>query len=333
MISSKEVAKLAGVSQATVSRVLNGAQNVRKETKEKVEKAIAELHYRPNMIARSLVMQKTKTIALISGDLENAFYSEITTAIINLATKKGYNTMVYFDNQPNREEIYEHIVSNHVAGIIQSSINLDEPMYDFFSESGTPYIQINRKHKNAGNYVILNNVKAGQLAMDHLLQLGHEHIGIIMGPTNVSTFLDRQEGCFQALQDKGKEMDQRFLKIVDTTTKDIEMAMYDLLSIQPHPTAVLCATDQMALTAMDVILKMGKRIPEDISLIGFDDITLSSHHAIQLTSVAHNIQQMGEIAVNSLIHIIEGNIERENYQQIKLEPHLAVRKTTCSPKS
>ncbi|WP_216829580.1 LacI family DNA-binding transcriptional regulator [Alkalihalobacterium elongatum] len=331
MISSREVAKLAGVSQATVSRVLNGATNVRKETKEKVEKAIAELHYRPNMIARSLVMKKTKTIALISGDLENPFYSEITTAIINLATKKGYNTMVYFDNQPNREEIYEHIVSNNVAGIIQSSINIDEPMYDFFSESGTPYIQINRKHKKAGNYVILNNVKAGKIAMDHLLQLGHKQIGMIMGPTNVSTFLERQEGCFQALCERGIEIDQRYLKIVDTSAKETEMAMYDLLSIQPQPTAVLCATDQIALTAMDVSLKMGKCIPEDISLIGFDDIALASHQAIQLTSVAHNIHQMGEIAVNSLIHIIEGNIQQGNYQQIKLEPHLAVRKTTSKP--
>ncbi len=330
MVSSKEVAKIAGVSQATVSRVLNNSPNVRKETREKVQKAIEELQYQPNMIARSLVLNRTKTIAYISGSLDNPFYSEMTTSIINLATKKGYNIFVYFENQSNKEELLNLAVSNNVAGIIQSTITLDDSLYDILQNSQIPYITINRKHQKGGNYVVLDNHLAGRMAMEHLIQLGHERIGIITGPDNISTFLERKEGCLQLVKEKNISLDSKLIKVIDTSKKDTVQATFELLNTKPQPTAILCATDYMALTVMDTLISTGKKIPEQISVIGIDDIDISGHSSIQLTSVAHNIQQMGELAVNSLISMIEDSSDEPTTHQLKLLPYLVVRKTTSS---
>ncbi|EGL82826.1 transcriptional regulator, LacI family [Caldalkalibacillus thermarum TA2.A1] len=329
MVSSKLVAKLAGVSQATVSRVINGSPHVRKETREKVERAMKELGYRPNMIARSLVLNRTKTLALISGGLENPFYSEVATAIINTATVKGYNTLVYFEQSHGMDEIIDEVLSHHVEGIIISSINLQHPIYDTLEQSGIPFIMINRKHQKEGHYVVLDNHTAGRLAMEHLVQLGHQRIGMVLGPANISTFLERKEGALQVLEENGIKFNPAYLQEVNLTAQDIKSAVTELVYLANPPTALLCGTDHIALIAMDILLSMNLRIPDDISVIGFDDIALAGHQAIQLTSVAHNIEQMGELGVNLLVNLIEEENNTSAYKQIQLKPNLVIRNTTA----
>ena len=327
MVSSKDVAKLAGVSQSTVSRVLNGLPNVRPETRKKVEQAMQKLQYHPNLIARSLAMNRTRTIALISANLHNPFYAETTTAVIQLAAEKGYNTMVFLETMGDHCKLFELAVSHKVDGIIISSIHLDDPVFDLLIRSGTPYMQFNRKHRKGGNYVVLNNFLAGRLAVEHIIQLGHVRIGMIFGPLDISTFFERKEGCFQVLKEWGIDFDPALIKTVDTSREQTERATLDLLHMINPPTAILCATDHMAFYAMDTILSLGIKIPQDISLIGIDDIGIAAHQGIQLTTVAHYKYRMGELAVNHLIHMMESG-DMKHPRQIVLEPNLVVRKTT-----
>lgn len=328
MVSSREVAKKAGVSQATVSRVINGAPNVRPETREKVKRVMKELGYRPNTIARSLVMNKTKTIALVTGNLNNPYYSETTTAIINLANKKGYKVIVYIESDENRQETYELALSQRVDGIVLSSMNLDDPFYDSIVQSGIPFNVFNRKHSKSENFVVLNNRRGGKTAMEHLVQLGHRNIGIIMGPEKYSTFAERMVGCFDVLQEYDITLDESHVKNIEVTKEEIESTVIDLISSNNRPTAIVCGTDHIALIVMDVILSMGLKIPEDISIIGFDDIAIAKHQSIQLTTVAHNVQRMAELAVHYLIKNIEGTLTEQEHRII-LEPYLIVRKTTA----
>ncbi|GAK09860.1 LacI-family transcriptional regulator [Geomicrobium sp. JCM 19038] len=163
MVSSKDVAKRAGVSQPTVSRVINGSTNVNKATIEKVQRAMEELNYRPNLIARSLKQQKTKSIALISGALHNPFFVDSTTTIVNAAKAHGYRTLVYFEEQGNNGAVYEEVLKQQVDGIVLSSIFIDDPVFKELEHSKIPFVMFNRRHQTGGNFVEIDNEQAGCL--------------------------------------------------------------------------------------------------------------------------------------------------------------------------
>jgi DNA-binding LacI/PurR family transcriptional regulator len=332
MISSKDVAKLAGVSQATVSRVLNNSKSVKAETRKKVLQAMEILRYQPNLIARSLVTNSTKTIALISGTLKNGFFVETTDSIINLAMKHGYKTMVYFEGEAKLKDIFDTVMGNKVDGILLSSIKLDDPLFAEIERSGIPYMLFNRRPRNGGNYVVMDNVMAGELITKHLLDLGHERIAYITGEPNVSTFLERITGFENAMREFGVEIDPQLMFITNPTPTEVEKITWKLMNLDEPPTAIICATDAMALVCMDTIMSMGLSIPDDVSLVGIDDIKISSHRAIQLTSIGHHKFMMGEIAAENLIEMIQQGGLPKNPRQIVLKPELIVRKTTARRK-
>jgi DNA-binding LacI/PurR family transcriptional regulator len=332
MISSKDVAKLAGVSQATVSRVLNNAKSVKPETRKKVLQAMETLRYQPNLIARSLVTNSTKTIALISGTLKNGFFVETTDSIINLATKHGYKTMVYFEGEAKLKDIVNTVMGNKVDGILMSSILLDDPLFQEIEQSGIPYMFFNRRPRNGGNYVVLDNTRAGEMITKHLLDLGHERIAYITGEPTISTFLERETGFKKAMEEAGIEIDPQLVFVTNTTSAEVEKITWRLMNLDEPPTAIICATDTMALACMDTIMSMGLSIPDDVSLVGIDDIKISSHRAIQLTSIGHHKFKMGEIAAENLIEMIQQGERPKQLRQIVLQPELIVRKTTARRK-
>jgi len=333
MVSSRDVAKYAGVSQPTVSRVLNNPSKVSQPIVDNVRKAMKDLNYRPNNIARSLVSNRTKTIALVSGPLHNPFFVDTTTAIVNYAASKGYYTTVHFENHYDNMSIYETVLSQQVDGIVLSSIFINDPIFDELKKSGKPFVMFNRRHETGGHFVELDNHQAGVIGAEHLVSLGHKAIAWIGGTTEASTFLGRLEGFRDKLKNNGIQLNKDFILQTDTTEKDIHRAIQQLFLRRNKPTAIFAATDSIAIFVIDCLLKMGFSIPEEISICSVDNLGISAHESLQLTSIGHNSNKsMGLIAIQNLIKIIENQRKLEDEQQITLEPELYLRQTTSAIK-
>lgn len=331
MVSSKDVAKLAGVSQSTVSRVLNDPSRVSKPALERVKKAMEELNYRPNSIARSLVQNRTKSIALISGPLHNPFFVETTTAIVNYASSQGYNVNVHFENMgDSMKSLYNSVMSHRVDGLILSSIFYEDPIFEELTSHGIPFVMFNRKHRNPGNFVEIDNEKAGRLAVEHLLQLGHTKIAWIGGTLETSTFYGRYKGYHDMLKAHSIESPDNYVQVTSTSRLAVYEALSSIMAHKNRPTAIFAATDSIASFAMDYLLEKDYSIPEDISIIGMDNVEFAAHQAIQLTTVGpKNGANLGQLAIEQLIKLIDAENESKPIQ-ITVEPELIVRKTTKS---
>jgi len=330
LVSSKDVAKLAGVSQSTVSRVLNNSKNVKQETIIKVMKAVRDLNFIPNNIARSLVKNKTNTLALISGQLHNPFFVDTTANIVKKASEKGYNMLVYFENTGNNVDIYQTVLSHKVDGIILSSIFIDDPIYYELEQLGVPFVMFNRRHRKGGNYIELDNYQAASIATEHLISLGHKRIGYIGGPVYTSTFLGRQNGYIDTLNKKEIFVDSSLIKVTNTTEEAVIEAVNEFVAIEYNrPTAIIASTDSIAIYAINILLRLGFKIPEDISIVGVDNIHISSHKSLELTSVGSATEKnMGELAISKLIELIEVKEKVHSSMQITLSPKLFLRNTT-----
>ncbi|GGF28941.1 transcriptional regulator [Halobacillus andaensis] len=306
MTSSKDVAKRAGVSQSTVSRVLNTPEKVDRIKYEKVVEAMKELNYRPNSIARSLVKKQTKSIALISGPLHNPFFVETTTSIVNYSKKRGYNVNVHFENFGDNMSVYQDVLEHEVDGIILSSILYDDPIFPELQKQNIPFIMFNRKHREPGNYVEMDNVQAGRIATEHLMNLNHTNIVCVGGPSSMTTFQGRYEGFRQVMEENGIEVSDHNARMTDTSEEAIREVIREILAEKDRPTAIFAATDSIAIFILDYLIQKGYSVPEDMSLIGVDNIALSSHHSFQLTTVGMmEKENLGQLAIEHLIEHIE----------------------------
>ncbi|WP_163100170.1 LacI family DNA-binding transcriptional regulator [Peribacillus alkalitolerans] len=311
MVSSKDVAKHAGVSQTTVSRVLNTPELVKKPTLDKVIKAINELNYIPNAHARSLVQNKTNTIALLSGPLHNPFFVDTTSAIITYANEMGYRVNVQYVNDQKLPEAYATAFENRVDGIILSCILIDDPIFDKLKQMDIPFITYNRKHKNNENFVEIDNFEAGYLSAKNMIELGHKTIAWVGGPLTVSTFNNRYLGFLQAMKDYKLPLSEQYIFNTDTSKQDISRAFQQLMKLDYRPTAICAGADSLALNLIDNAISENIIIPDDLSIIGIDNVDLSHHGLIQLTTVGSiSEQNLGYLAISELIKMIEN---KKNY--------------------
>jgi DNA-binding LacI/PurR family transcriptional regulator len=333
MVSSKDVAKFAGVSQSTVSRVLNTPETVKKNTRDKVLNAMREMNYRPNSVARSLVNKRTKAIALLSGPLHNPFFTDTTTSIVNYAKDKGYNVNVHFENFSDNMEVYQDVFKNKVDGIILSTILFDDPIYEQLNSLNIPFVMFNRKHKDKGHFVEMDNVQAGRLATEHLIDLNHRNIVWVGGPQNMTTFSGRYQGFEQVMIEHNLPYGNQNIVITDTSKKEIFRVIESIMSRKDRPTAIFASTDSIAIFILDYLIQKGYQIPDDISVIGVDNVDISSHHSFQLSTIGVKTQQnIGRIAIEDLINLIEDeNPSQGNYIQRTFETKLIVRRTTDIP--
>lgn len=329
MVSSKDVAKHAGVSQTTVSRVLNNPEAVSKKTRLKVLESIEKLNYKPNSIARSLVSNETKTISLISGPLHNPFFVEITSEIVNYCKSKNYTVNVYFENMENKSEFYQTVFNNKVDGIILSSIFYEDEIYEDLIKLKIPFVMLNRRHRNIGNFVEIDNMKAGKLATQHLIDLGHREILWLGGSLEMSTFKGRFDGYKKAFLENGIPINHNNIIINDTSEQAIESALEEKLSAIKVPTGIQAATDSIAIYALNYLLNRGINVPEDISLIGIDDVKISDHASMKLSTVSIiNRINMGRVAAEALLTALEKEITEEIFIEQTFDVELKPRRTT-----
>lgn len=306
MVSSKDVARHAGVSQTTVSRVLNTPELVKQPTIDKVMKAIQELNYIPNANARSLVQNKTNTIVLLSGPLHNPFFVDTTTAIVNYANTKGYRVNVQFVNDKELTEAYAIATEQKVDGIILSCILIDDPIFEKLENMDIPFITYNRKHKNNRYFVEIDNFMAGYLSAQHLIELGHSDIAWVGGPLSTSTFNNRYQGFLKALEDFNVQVPKSNIIQTDTSKHDVNRAFQNLMGMEKRPTAICAGSDSLALFLIDNAILTGLKVPEDLSIIGIDNVDLSRHASIQLTTIGSvSEENLGYLAISKLIELIE----------------------------
>ncbi|WP_256093232.1 LacI family DNA-binding transcriptional regulator [Lysinibacillus sp. FSL M8-0337] len=306
LVSSKDVAKYAGVSQTTVSRVLNTPELVKPKTLKKVMEAIEQLNYVPNDIARSLVQQKTGIITLISGPLHNPFFVDTTTEIVNYANARGYKVNVYFGTEDNLATIYNSVLETKVDAIILSSIRYTDPLFYKLEKLEIPFIMFNRKHQENRHFVEIDNIEAGYLATNHLLTLGHTDLCWIGGPHEMSTFLGRYEGFKKALVEAGIAINTVPTFFTNTSKGDIKRVFEELLLLSPRPTAICAATDAIAIEILNQCLEQGLDIPNDFNVIGIDNVELSKHQSISLTTVGIKSEKnLGFLAIEKLFDVME----------------------------
>ena len=307
VVSSIDVAKHAGVSQTTVSRVLNTPHLVKEKTYKKVMRAIDDLSYIPNGNARSLVRQKTGTIALISGPLSNPFFVDTTTSIVNYASQYGYKINVHFATDSNLEETYSSVFENKVDGIILSSILIEDPFYQRIVKSGIPFIFFNRKHESNRFFVEMDNEKAGELATNYLLGLGHKNIAWVGGPSNMSTFKGRYDGYLKAFRNSSIKLESENIFLTNNATNtELNRVFEQIEEMKNRPTAICAATDAIAISLLHCFISAGYRVPEDISIIGIDNVEISKHASINLTTIGITSPLgLGQLAIEKLIYMIE----------------------------
>jgi LacI family transcriptional regulator len=327
----KDIAVAAGVSPTAVSMALNNRPGIGRETSKRILRIAKELHYRPNFIARSLVSKRSHTIGVIITSIMNPFYPELAKGIEDKAIELGCNIILCSTNYDLKwEKFYiDMLRSKGVDGIIFSSVEINDPNIKPLVEEEFPFILVNRRIHNRQldkkiDYIVLDNFSGGYLAMEHLYKLGHRRIGIIAGTLNTSTATERTDGAKTLMTDNGQKMDPNLI-VECHFSKDLAyQSTKKFLSMKIPPTAILAENDFMALGAREAILELGLTIPENVALVGFDDIAMAALRGIEITTVSQNKYEMGSLAVKILIEKIE-NPTLAMVNQMFLQPKLVIR--------
>jgi LacI family transcriptional regulator, galactose operon repressor len=332
-ITIKDIARMANVSHTTVSRALNNKSRICSETKEKILAIARQLNYRPDFIARSLVMKRTKTLGLVITTIANPFYNELAQGIEATARGLGYNIILCSTRSDlSAEKQYvEMLRSKGVDGIIFTSAHLHDANIVALAEEDFPMVLVNRRTyepivKEKIDYVGVNNIRGGYLGIEHLIKLGHQQIGLIGGSSESSVGFERLEGGKKAFRAYGLEERADYFLEGDFLKGSGYEGGKQFLRMKEPPSAIFAANDYMALGAYEAILDQGLRVPEDIALIGFNDIEFTSMKGIELTTIGQKKYEMGSLAVKCLVERIEEG-RFDSSKEIILEPELIVRRT------
>ncbi len=330
-VTMKDVAKRAGVSATTVSHVINQTRHVEEGTQQAVETAMAELGYHPNSLARSLRSGETKTIGLIVPDGSNLFFADIARRIEDMGYQHGYSVILCnSDNDLKKQRNYINtLIAKQVDGLIFISAGESKTDLQRLADSGIPVVVADRiVPLSLADVVLLENEKAGYVAVKHLTDLGHRRIACITGPSGISPSQLRVDGYARALDEVGELVNPEYVIAGDFTFRGGQRAMEKLLSVSPPPTAVFVLNDMMAIGAISEARRRGYRVPEELSVVGFDDIELASALTPSLTTMAQPIRKIAEIATRRLIdkmHVDTGDWKNE---QFLLTAELIVREST-----
>jgi len=303
----RQVARRAGVSTATVSRVLAGVGAARPETRARVVAAARDLGYRPSGIARSLKLRSTRTLGLIVTDIENPFFPQLVRAVEDAAWREGYALLLCnAANDPDREAGYlELLVDRRVDGVVIAASSLGTRQGDWLRDPPLPVVLVNCA--SPGGMlpgIASDNRGGGRLAIEHLVGLGHRRIGHVTArPRNVDA-PDRLEGARDGIVAAGLAADALVVVEGDAVVAGGEEATRGILDVAPETTAVFAYNDLMAIGAIRAFRAAGRRVPDDASVVGFDDVDLAAYVEPPLTTIAQATAQMGSWAVDRLIDSI-----------------------------
>ncbi len=308
MVTVREVAAKAGVSTATVSRVLSGKGGVAEDLQRKVHEAARALSYRPNRAARSLRAGSSRTVGVLIPDIENPFFTSVICGIEEVLQSTGYSLLLAnYNESPEREQI--HVASlraEGIAGLIFTASRAPTEEYRRMLQSGMPMVAVSRVPDDLPiDMVGVDNAEGARTAVAHLITLGHRRIALINGPLSLNTARERQEGYRQAFRDAGLEVPEDLVRYGDFRQSGGYHAMQALLAATPPPTAVFSASNLMTLGVLQAIHERGLEIPADIAVLGFDDMPWATSLRPPLTAVAQPAQDVGRTAARLLLERIQ----------------------------
>ncbi len=308
MVTMEDVAKKAGVSIMTVSRVINGIKGkVSEKTRQKVLQIVKELNYYPNSVGRALHGSKLKTIGVVSPlvtagiVLENPFYYELMMGIEDTCTEKGFDVMISTRKRLKHSDYLRNYYERKVDGVIIIAPDIHTIDFDTIEKDNVPVILIGERTTHNISYVDADNENGGFIAVEYLYNKGHRKIGILTGNQLMRNSIDRLNGFVKAMKHFNLEIRNEWILNGNFTYNDGIECAKTLLKQKELPTAVFCSNDLSALGFLNEIKKHGVRIPEDISIIGFDNIYASQYSTPPLTTIKQPIIEMGRAAAELLL--------------------------------
>jgi LacI family transcriptional regulator, repressor for deo operon, udp, cdd, tsx, nupC, and nupG len=327
MANIQQVAQKAGVSVATVSRVLNNITSVSPKTRLKVENAIKELKYEPSMLGRNLRNSESRLLLVLIPSISNPFYTEIIKGIENIAIYHHYSILLCeTDSNPQRENIYFNMVKNKLAdGIISMDPTVNRQKLNELAENHSIILCSEYEEGGSIPYVTIDNELAAYHAIKHLIKIGNKKIALINADERFLYTRQRRKGYERALKEFNLPIQNEW--IYNTEKLDFESgvhAMRMLLRLKERPTAVFAVSDTLAIGALKEINVSGLHVPDDIAVVGFDKISFSNMTNPTLTTVAQPMYKMGCTAANMLINRIKGN----KVESIVLDHELVIREST-----
>ncbi len=331
--SIKDIARMARVSHPTVSRALQNSPLVNAETAAKIRKIAEAAGYRASAVARGLVTRRTRTIGLVVTTVDDPFAGEVTCGIEQAANDHGYAVFLANSNaDPERErKVVQAFAERRVDGIIVTSSRVGAEYLPMLAELNVPMVLVNDQYPGAFVHsVMIANQAGSRAAAEHLIGLGHRRIAYVGDRSGYQSDAERLEGYKQALSEAGIEFAAELAVEGDGRPEAAIEATDGLLALANPPTAICCYNDMTALGAMRAIRARGLRVPQDVSVTGFDDLFFAAYLEPPLTTVRQPMQRMGQMAMENLLKLMSGE---ESVAQVKVEAELIVRGSTAKVKA
>ncbi|MEC7284962.1 MAG: LacI family DNA-binding transcriptional regulator [Pseudomonadota bacterium] len=323
-----QVAERAGVSLSTVSRVLNGKASVNKVLKERVEKAVKELNYRPNSVARSLANNRTDSVGVLVPELNAPFFGDLMQAVESTLRAADKHVIISVGRNclETEKDAVEFLISRNCDALIMHAEALSDEYLLELNQSKLPVALVNRQVEGLPEACTsLDNEKGGYMATRHLLELGHKDIAYISGPTDKCDASLRLEGHKRALSEAGLPTNPQLIFNGDYSEEDGKIGLLELMARDVPFTALVCANDWMASGAISCARDLGMSLPHDLSVVGFDDVVFAHHVFPRLTTVSNPIAEMAEMSAKYILNKVYG---QANNVQLYFEPSLVVREST-----
>ncbi|MDM5336402.1 LacI family DNA-binding transcriptional regulator [Fictibacillus enclensis] len=325
----QDVAKRANVSIATVSRVINKQGGVRKQTEERILKAIQELGYIRNAAARTMKSKDTKTIGVIVPDINNPFFPSVMAGIEQKAREKGYFAILSSTNESPvvEQEILKNFIERGVDGVIITTANENGDHLKQVHEQGIPMVAVDRSIQYYDvDTVLVDNVKGSYQAVQHMILQGHEKIAIICGPQNTTPGRERFIGYKKALEDYNLKLDERYIFQGDFGERSGYQGAHQLYSLDDRPTAIFSSNNLMTIGCVKAIGDLDWKLGEEISFFGFDDVDIATFLNPKLSVVSRPMHALGELAFQLLHERIQFKdpVPKREY---KLSPELIIRES------
>ncbi|MGW5644369.1 LacI family DNA-binding transcriptional regulator [Saccharopolyspora sp. NPDC003752] len=306
MVTSRDVAQLAGVSQMTVSRVLQGSDKVAPETRERVLTAMKQAGYRPHAAARTMRTRRTSTVGVVVADITNPFYPQLLEAVGQALDAAGQRMVLWNAPDPGGESALRALDEGTVDGLIFTTVTEGSEQLADALRRGEPIVLLHRGLDSLDcDQVTTDNIAGGRAVADYLVATGHTRIGFLRGPELPSTARHRERGFRDRLAELGRPLAEELTAQGGFAHDVARSAMRELLAQENPPTAVFCANDLTALGAVDGAVSLNRRVPEDVWVIGYDDIALTSWDSYDITTVRQPIAEMARTAVRLLLERVD----------------------------
>jgi LacI family transcriptional regulator len=331
MATMKQVAERAGVSTSTVSHVINNTRVVSADVRQRVLAIIAEMRYIPSAVARSLKNDKTHTIGMMIPNNSNPYFAELIQGIEDAAFKVGYNIILCnaYDDPKKQAAYLRVLIEKRIDGLILVASGADDELGRLLRDQAIPIVVVDREVAGVeADFIEADHEKGGYLATQYLIALGHRDIACVSGPTDLPPSRARVGGYLRALKEAGLKFRLDYLVRSDFTSQGGFLAFQQLLALKQRPSAVFASNDLMAIGGICAASEAHVRVPDQLSVIGYDDIALASYSTPRLTTMAQPKYEMGQLITNVLIDRIMGGdlpLRRE-----LLQTRLVVRQSTAT---